>query len=84
MTKLTDVGISDVDQKHVVICRPLQPGLPSCSLLWRTEGKRGRKLPRVGDILTAPGLGAVRVERIDAPGSLDLDAHSNVLIVKHG
>lgn len=81
-TRLEDVGIRDVAQKHVVVCRQLGGGGPQFTLLWRTKGKRGKPLPAVGDYLELRGFGRVRVERIDAPGSMDLDVHGSTLVIK--
>lgn len=82
MVTLRDVGISDIDQKHVVRCHPIGGG-PLVTLLWRTNKKQGGKpLPQVGATLERSGLVLV-VDRIDPPGSLQgLPADEGVLVIK--
>jgi hypothetical protein len=80
-TDLSKFGIRDVEQKHVVVCRPVGGG-PMFTLLWRTAGKRGKPLPQIGAALSRAGV-TLRVTEIRPPGTLDLDAVSGrVLVVK--
>lgn len=73
MLQEDELGIEDLDQKWVITAVPLAAciaGLPTkLTMLWRTEGPRGKPLPKVGAVLAVLGVGQVRVARIDPPGT---------------
>lgn len=66
---MTGYDLRDLDQKWVITALCLDGGPPQLTLLWRTEGPRGRPLPKIGDVWTLPGDIHVRIERIDPPGT---------------
>lgn len=82
MTKAEDLGITDVEQKWVVTARHADGTGPKFSLLWRTTGKRGKPLPKIGSRVFVPYYGHVCIERIDPPGSLEIADNASTLLIK--
>lgn len=81
MAKPEDFGIDDADKKWVITARQIDGTGPRFTLLWRTEGPRGKPLPKIGQIMPLPGYGHVRVESIEPPGANIADA-KRTLVVK--
>lgn len=79
---LSHLGITDLEQKHALICRRADGAPPRFTLLWRTMGPRGKPLPKIGARLRVPGGFDVIVERIDPPGTpLSFPKEQKTLIV---
>lgn len=74
--------IDDLDQKWVLFARPLEADAPLYTLLWRTEGPKGRPLPRLGTTLNLPLVGPARIERIDPPGTFKMHPTKNTLVLR--
>ena len=81
MTKPEDYGIDDADQKWVITAYPVDGEGPRFTLLWRTEGERGKPLPRIGSVMSLPGYGRVRIERIEPPGA-PIRGGARTLVIK--
>ena len=84
MAKPEDFGITDADNKWVITARRADGSGPRFTLLWRTEGERGKPLPRIGEILRLSSYGSVRVERIEPPGADIQPGKSTLVIARKG